>query len=71
MGTIIKFVINMEGLDADLDQIQNRLAFTLYYHMPGHKRQLMYNDVRAKYRNSKCPERFAVMDYTSFRGTRS
>ena len=28
MGTIIKFVINMEGLDADLDQIQNRLAFT-------------------------------------------
>jgi hypothetical protein len=28
MGTIIKFVINMEGLDADLDQIQNRLALT-------------------------------------------
>ena len=30
MGTIIKFVINMEGLDADLDQIQNRLAFTRF-----------------------------------------
>ena len=28
MGTIIKFVINMEFLDADLEQIQNRLAFT-------------------------------------------
>ena len=26
MGTIIKFVINMEGLDADLDQIQNTIT---------------------------------------------
>ncbi len=28
MGTIIKFVINMEGLDADLDQIQNTITIS-------------------------------------------
>jgi hypothetical protein len=29
MGTIMKFVINMEGLDADLERIWNRLTFFL------------------------------------------
>ena len=28
MGTIMKFVINMEVLDAELERIQNRLAFS-------------------------------------------
>ncbi len=30
MGTIMKFVINMEVLDAELERIQNRLAFSRY-----------------------------------------